>query len=74
MKFKCNISGCVYTFESALDIKAMLQSPDYTVVEDTPGVVPAKTLVKPTTVVQVKPVEPAPGKPLPVLPEAPTAV
>lgn len=73
MKFQCNLSKCIYTFEAPLDIKAMLQSQDYTAVEDAPAVVP-KAPVKSTTVVPVKPVEPAPDKPLPVALVVPKAV
>jgi hypothetical protein len=70
MKFKCNITGCVYTFTEPLDIKAMKMSQDYTVVEDVPEPDP----VKPATVVPVKPTVVAPDKPLPVPTVAPKAV
>ena len=71
MKFKCNTSGCVYNFESALDIKAMRLSQDYTEVREVP---PPVMPVKPTTVVPVAPVKPVPDKPLPVVPAAPKAI
>lgn len=76
MKFKCNISGCVYNFESELDIKAMKLSQDYTVVKDAPEAEkePVKAVTQPTTIVQVEPIEPAPDKPLPVAAKAPKAV
>jgi hypothetical protein len=66
MKFKCNTSGCVYSFESALDIKAMQLSQDYTQVVEV-EVVPVQNVpVVPTTVVPVSPVAPGPDKPLPM--------
>ena len=70
MKFKCISSGCIYNFESALDIKSMKQSLDYEVVVDAP----AKTVpVGPTTVAPVKPNVVSPGKPLITSPIAPKA-
>lgn len=74
MKFKCISSGCVYNFESDLDIKSMLKSPDYVQVADEPTKPAAEAPVVPTTVVPVRPAAPAPGKPLPVTPVAPKAV
>ena len=61
MKFKCNITGCVYTFTEPLDITAMKMSQDYTTVEDTPELAP----VEPPTIAPVKPVVASPNKPLP---------
>lgn len=73
MKFKCNISGCVYTFDSPLDIASMLKSTDYTVVTDE-VVEPTKAPVVPATIVQASPVKAGPDKPLPVAPVAKAAV
>lgn len=70
MKFKCNITGCVYTFTEPLDIKAMKMSLDYTVVEDSPEPVP----VKPTTLAPVSPKQAGPDKPPAIAPVAPKAV
>ena len=71
MKFKCNITGCVYNFESGLDIKSMLKNPDYT---EVPEVAPAKDPVKPATIVVATPAPVAPATPLPVPPAASKAV
>lgn len=66
MKFKCLLSGCVYNFESILDIKSMQSNLDYELVQDAP--------VLPTTPIPVKPVAVAPAKPIPVPPVASKAV
>lgn len=34
MKFRCNASGNVYEFTLPIDIKSMLENPEYTKVED----------------------------------------
>lgn len=34
MKFRCNTSGNVYEFTLPIDIKSMLENPEYTKVED----------------------------------------
>ena len=70
MKFKCLISGCIYSFESDLDIAAMRKSLDY---EEVP-VEPVQPPVESTTVVPVALIKPAPAKPLPVAPKPTTAV
>ena len=76
MKFKCNISGCVYTFSEPLDIKAMSASADYTVVSDevVQEVVPAPDENGPATIAVVAPKPPAPDKPAPTAKAAAKAV
>lgn len=71
MKFKCNTSGCVYSFEAPLDIASMLKSQDYTPVPDAPA---PEAVKEPATIVPVAPVKPGPNKPLPVVPVVPKAV
>lgn len=70
MKFKCLLSGCIYSFESDLDIAAMRKSLDY---EEVP-VEPAQPPVEPATVAPAALIKPAPAKPLPVAPKPATAV
>lgn len=64
MKFKCTLSGCVYTFTSPLDIASMLKSTDYTVVVDE-VIEPVKAGPVLTTIAPVSPVKASPDKPLP---------
>lgn len=71
MKFKCILSGCVYSFTSELDIKSMQNSKDYIQVPDEPL---PKIPTVPTTIVQASPKPVAPSKPTPVAPAAPKAI